>query len=281
MAKKGRQPGLYIYIDDLMNDWEVLEDVSFGIATKALLKMDRSSKRGVISDTEEKMVRVLQTTHENLAFAISEFEKYETFEVERYFSVTGNATVTLMSRRMLREEKERLQSTKRQQKYRAKHKSNGEVTTPLPIPTPFPTPGNDKPLPKKDIENLTKEEYFQEAGLQLASLLRDQILSSDPDHKPITDATVGKWANTMRLMMTSDGRDSAQVIDVMEWLYTEGVVGEFAFVVESAKAFREKYDRIKNARHRRKQEKAGGRREIVDPATGEIDRRPKPYRKGG
>lgn len=126
---------------------------------------------------------------------------------------------------------------------------NGEPSQPE-------TSENGLTIPKDKIreDKIRKEAVSKKAFadvdaifISLAEILKEKILSWKPNHKPITSGTVTKWSATLRLMVTVDGRTPEQIRDVMNWLYAEGVYGEYAFVVESAESLRAKYDRIETA----------------------------------
>lgn len=99
-----------------------------------------------------------------------------------------------------------------------------------------------------------------------ADYLRDRILTDDPNalvhREPWGDhVRTGwrlKWADEIRLMVTRDGRTYEQIFEVLRYVFTEQT-GEARFIVQSADALREKWDRIQAVRRGNTSSKSGQR----------------------
>lgn len=80
-----------------------------------------------------------------------------------------------------------------------------------------------------------------DVAIRLSMDLRDRLHAKGV--KAPTD--VASWAREIDRCLTIDGRGVAECREVIEWLFTANLEREAQFVVHSAKALREKFDRIK------------------------------------
>jgi len=95
------------------------------------------------------------------------------------------------------------------------------------------------------------DDFLDEASLDIARLLCDRLNAEKPNRAPTSEATVKSWAKTTRLMMTSDFRDPARIIDVMNWHWGAGANRDFRHEVEAASSLRNKFDKIEDAMNRK------------------------------
>lgn len=114
-------------------------------------------------------------------------------------------------------------------------------------PAPAPAPANN--TMSRVLK--TPDDYHPRA-LGAADYLRKNILAKWPTNalarKPWRpdSATRLKWAEMMETVHSKDGRSWEEVAQVIAWLFDE----QDAFVVQSPKALREKWDRIEAQRSR-------------------------------
>lgn len=106
------------------------------------------------------------------------------------------------------------------------------------------------------------ERGVPEEAFELADALRAGVLSEQPDHRLAresywTEALRNSWAVEIDRMVRLDSRAPAAARDQLHWLFSGQGGGEAQFVVESAKAWREKWDRI--ARRMAASPRSGGR----------------------
>ena len=93
-----------------------------------------------------------------------------------------------------------------------------------------------------------------------ADYLREQVLAEDPNalvsKQPWgEDVRTGwrlGWANEIRLMVERDKRTYEQIAEVLRYVFTEQI-GDKRFVVQSADALRDKFDRIQAVRRNKQQ----------------------------
>lgn len=83
--------------------------------------------------------------------------------------------------------------------------------------------------------------------IKLAHRLRDIVLLRKD--KTITDTTISKWANSIRLLIERDGRNIDELSKALDW-YEAHWNDKFVPVIESADSLREKYDKLLNAMDR-------------------------------
>jgi len=146
------------YWNDWMNDTELqLSSASTrGIWSNALARMAGATPRGKLSGPIEDMPRLLNCTEDEFTKFLNEISFYKFGDV-----TICNSSVTVVNRRMMREEKERESTRLRVKRHRngaEKRSCNNEVTTP-PIPSPIPIP-----IPKK--ETTTEKVIFENGSFK-------------------------------------------------------------------------------------------------------------------
>ena len=110
-----------------------------------------------------------------------------------------------------------------------------------------------------------------------ADYLREQVLAEDPAalvHREPWGSEVRsgwrlKWADEIRLMVTRDGRTYEQIADVLRWVFHEQS-GDAKFIVQSADALREKFDRIQAVRRNHRPDKPQSRPASIPIAQGSL-----------
>ena len=124
----GKAPAFQFYTGDWIQDTRILTLATRGIWIDMLCFMWRSPERGILKMSCEQFARLLSCTREEVKTAIAELA------VTCNANVTeSNGIVTIINRRMAREERERISTRCRVAKHRAvllKQKCNASVTLP-------------------------------------------------------------------------------------------------------------------------------------------------------
>jgi phage replication O-like protein O len=79
---------------------------------------------------------------------------------------------------------------------------------------------------------------------RLAELLRTEILRTHPKARVPANGKLGPWTKTVDLMLRRDERSPVEVEAAIGWLFGANLRAEVSFVVLSASALREKFDRV-------------------------------------
>ncbi len=99
-------------------------------------------------------------------------------------------------------------------------------------------PDDDQPQPEQQKSQEKKYKYSEE-HMQLAELLKNQILANKPDAR--LPANLEPWANTFRLMMERDRREPSRIAEVIIWCQNN----EFWRTnILSADKLRQKFDQL-------------------------------------
>ncbi len=131
----GKAPAFQFYVRDWLSDPELqsASSSSRGIWVNALCFMWEARERGKIEGTVETLSRLLNCTEEEFNRFLSESDKFHFNDLDKNI----NGHVTLINRRMYRDERERKLHLERQDRYRQKQKtqdsdvkSDADVTTP-------------------------------------------------------------------------------------------------------------------------------------------------------
>lgn len=120
----GKQPSFQFYPGDWIQDTRILTPLTRGIWIDMLCFMWRSSERGKLEMTIEQYARLLSCQHVDISNALEELTVTKIADVTKC-----NNAVTVINRRMYREEKERKSTRHRVAEYR-KRKCNNTVTVP-------------------------------------------------------------------------------------------------------------------------------------------------------
>lgn len=126
------------YWNDWMNDTELqlASASSRGIWANALARMAGASPRGKLSGPITDMPRLLNCTEDEFTKFLQEIQGYKFGDV-----TFSNSNVTIVNRRMFREDKKRESNKLKVAEWRRNHQCNPNVTDP-PIPIPIPIPKN-------------------------------------------------------------------------------------------------------------------------------------------
>ena len=141
-----------------------------------------------------------------------------------FADVTVNhESVTVINRRMFREEKEREQARLRQHRHRLSRESNGEVTTPS-------SSSSSSSTPKRYVEG--------EDPFDLATYLWEYIQENNEKAKP---PDLQKWAASIDRLLRIDKRYPGEVAAIISWAQHDDF---WMANILSPDKLRKQYDRL-------------------------------------
>ena len=111
-----KAPAFQFYPGDWLRDTNVLSATARGVWISLLVAMWDRSPRGKLKGTTAEICRITGASEAEVSSAFEEFSMHNICDLER----SGNGVVTLTSRRMVRDEKERGNTRSRVQKHRSK-----------------------------------------------------------------------------------------------------------------------------------------------------------------
>lgn len=184
MAKKA--PAFQIYPDDWLSDTQLMQatDATQGRWMRALCRMWRNPQKGRLDGPGTSICKALGMFPADFLEFVQEVIQYGFADLsidgewvikEGDFTGAGvteallgnaksnaevtlcNAEITLINRRMWREQKVKNNNAARQRRYKAKRSGNTEVTHPSPTPTPTPLNNNNN-------TNLSNSSFPEEGG---------------------------------------------------------------------------------------------------------------------
>lgn len=195
MAEK--KPAMMFYVADYFQDTRTLSLAARGAWMDFLCVMHRSQNRGTICNSMQGYARILGTSVEQTERVIEELVGEGICD-----SVTEhNKNVTLGSRRMMREEKERISNLERQARHRNKHRkkaSNGNVTSYYSYSYSFSNTRKEKE--EKEIEGFV-----------------NWFISLLPDGQTFTQPNLDQWADTYDKLKRIDSRTKDEIKTVCLW----------------------------------------------------------------
>jgi hypothetical protein len=101
---------------------------------------------------------------------------------------------------------------------------------------------NNKP---KEKDNTSRKLEFTPDDYLLAESISDHVLTLNPQNKNLQpdkkEATLKKWANTVRLMREQDGRSLSEIDNVLTWALKSDF---WPPIIQSATSLRRNYDTI-------------------------------------
>lgn len=118
----------YPWMQFVVSDWlaatAMCSPATRGIWLDALGAMHLAGRTGIISGTYDQLARVCRCSRIEMELTITELEQLSVADVKRGSNASGDMIVTLINRRMQREDKDRTASKIRMNKMRG----NGDVT---------------------------------------------------------------------------------------------------------------------------------------------------------
>jgi len=130
-----KAPAFQFYVKDWLSDPELqcVSASSRGMWIDALCYMWGAPDRGKLTGTEQELAKLLRATNGDFAQFIDDLKRHKFADV-----TMCNNEVTLINRRMQREEKERNNTRLRVSRFRSNADCNANVTPPSPSPSPSP-----------------------------------------------------------------------------------------------------------------------------------------------
>jgi hypothetical protein len=129
----GKLPAFQFYVKDWLSDPELqcVAASSRGIWIDALCFMWEAPERGKLIGTAEELAKLLRATNGDFTQFIEDLKRHKFADV-----TFCNNEVTLINRRMIREQKERDNTRLRVKRFRSNAKSNTKVTPPSSSSSP-------------------------------------------------------------------------------------------------------------------------------------------------
>ncbi len=107
-----------------------------------------------------------------------------------------------------------------------------------------PTLRGEKSIEREKIPQ-SKVEQSKGKYIAIATRLKDILLLRKS--KNISKATLLDWSNTIRLLIEKDGVELINIQEALDWYEVHWDDNQYIPVIESAKALREKWDKLLNA----------------------------------
>ena len=243
----GKLPYIQFYPADWLQDTMPLSLAAKGAWINILCAQWRSQSRGALTLPLTGWARQIGASVEQTKAAISELVDMHICDCPSHENVSlvtdHNEKITLVNRRMVREEKARESNACRQQRYR-----NKKVTQPDNAPvTPYISEVRNQKSEKKEKTSSSHPE-----AVRLAKRLADKILETNPKAKI---GNLPAWARHVDLMLRIDGRTPEEVEAVIDWCQRDAF---WCSNILSTKKLREKYDQLTAKMNPRKQAKSPG-----------------------
>jgi len=155
----GKAPASQFYWGDLRRDpeYHMMSWSARGVWIEMLACMHFSSERGKLEGSPEQIARMIGCTNGDFDNAVKEISVTKTGDVTE-----SNGIVTIINRRMFREERERKLTRCRVQRFRnakEKHESNVNVTPPSSSSSSSPTPKKRNILSDDEFLKSLKEKF--------------------------------------------------------------------------------------------------------------------------
>lgn len=230
----GKAPAFQFYIGDWLKDTRILTPLTRGIWIDMLCFMWHAEERGKIEGNKDQLTRLLSCKIEEIDSAVEELKltRIADVSVTKSLHVTDcNEIVTVINRRMYREENERKLTRCRVQKFRNGKKNtlcNGDVTVPSSSSSSSSIINDSKEsfvdrCPHQEIINLFHSVLPELQRVQVWGNDRQSFLRSRWKEKPERQSL--EWWETFFksvgesdfLMGRKPGRDGS-FLCTLEWL---------------------------------------------------------------
>ena len=122
----GKNPAFQFYPNDWSHDLEEHPLEIEGAWIRICCKLWWSNDKGRLTRDLGQWSKILRIKDNECERILNYIEKWKIGDV----SSNGNGEITIVSRRMVSDDKDRLNNAKRQERFREKHKNNGSVTPP-------------------------------------------------------------------------------------------------------------------------------------------------------
>jgi hypothetical protein len=120
----GKAPAFQFYPNDWSHDLEEHSLEIEGAWIRICCKLWWSETRGQLNRTIDQWAKILRLDETNCQRILNYIETWKIGDIQR----TSNGEVTIISRRMLRDEIDRQNNALRQQRFKDKHRGNDSVT---------------------------------------------------------------------------------------------------------------------------------------------------------
>ena len=251
----GKRPSFQFYPNDWLRDTRGISIQARGAWVDLLCYMWYSPTPGVVSGNIKYISNLIQCNANVTVSIIGELDLNLIADV-----TNSEGHVTIINRRMEREQRHRASARYRVQKYRVtqmKRQCNANVTPPS-------SSSSSKEPATPDSATVQKSNSHpecQDIDYLLAEQLKENIIMSigDSAHKDIRtgprwEVNKPKWADTFRLMREQDGRHPEIIERMLKFVKGDKGQGSWpgwSGVILSPRNFREKWDKIyKQARHK-------------------------------
>jgi len=164
----GKAPAFQFYVKDWLSDPELqmTSSATRGIWINALCYMWESQERGKLEGTIEELAKILNSTNGDFDQFLNDVQTHKFADVR-----ICNKNVTLINRRMYREQKERENTRLRVSRLRSNVKCNADVTPPSSSSSPSSTTNKERNIKKEAdpdwIETLKKKECYSHLNIDL------------------------------------------------------------------------------------------------------------------
>jgi hypothetical protein len=152
----GKPPAFQFYPNDWSHDLEEHPLEIEGAWIRICCKLWWSETRGKLKRTPEQWAKVLRVDSNECDRIFKYIETWKIGDVSR----NGNGEVTVISRRMIRDDKDREFNRLRQERFRVKHFSNADITPPVTPLSQRSSSSSSSSLKKKNI--LSDDEWKEE-----------------------------------------------------------------------------------------------------------------------
>lgn len=150
----GKAPAFQFYVKDWLSDPELqcVSASSRGLWIDALCYMWEAPERGKLIGTVDEISKLLRATNGDFTQFLDDLKRH------KFATVTfGDNELTLINRRMFREQKDKENHILRQKRYKEKQKIDKEMTPPSSSSSPSPTPKKRNILSDDEWKEETKK----------------------------------------------------------------------------------------------------------------------------
>lgn len=228
---RGKAPAFQFYPGDWLKDpaLTMCSQATRGAWIDMLAAMWEVKDRGVLQGTVHQLARVCRCSPEEMDAALHEIEANNVANITR-----DNGVITVMSRRMIRDEKNRKNNAVRQTRYRNKQQRNAEDNNIQTPPSHRSSSSSSSSSDSRDSESSgqrdeTGEPQGSDSGPQpnaedwrLAGWMQDLIVGLDIGFKPRPKEKLKRWANDIRLMRERDNRTHREIAALFKWANDDG-----------------------------------------------------------
>ena len=250
-----KAPAIMLYVNDWSRDMEEHPLEIEGAWIRICCKLKWSDTPGEMTKSLIQWSRILHQTEEKTMVILTYLfeEDIATFPLGNpKTNGNTNGKIIIISRRMLRDEKDKKNNRLRQKKHYDKHNNNTEpngvpnanltvASSITPSITTTITTTKENKIPsveggkkikklddgsycytiKKMVKNKEKNTnyYFSKFDAGMAKLLSESIIKNYPNHKKEKDDKLAAWANQCRLLRTDEERplEEVDIERVLRW----------------------------------------------------------------